>query len=205
MVPGGQSTASTAGPPNRPSPRQERSCGNVRPTEPMHHILVTNDFPPKVGGIQSYLWELWRRLPPSSFTVLTISHPDADAFDAVQAFRVVRLPARMLVPTPCLARQVRSLASKVRAGLVIFDPAIPVGLLGPRLGLPYGVVLHGAEVSIPGKLPVTSAALAKVLRCAEVAVAAGEWVGTEAARVAAAARKPRPGRRPYPLRSPQRS
>jgi phosphatidylinositol alpha-1,6-mannosyltransferase len=159
----------------------------------MHHILVTNDFPPKVGGIQSYLWELWRRLPPSSFTVLTISHPDADAFDAVQAFRVVRLPARMLVPTPCLARQVRSLASKVRAGLVIFDPAIPVGLLGPRLGLPYGVVLHGAEVSIPGKLPVTSAALAKVLRCAEVAVAAGEWVGTEAARVAAAARKPRPG------------
>ena len=28
------------------------------------HLLVTNDFPPKVGGIQTYLWELWRRLPP---------------------------------------------------------------------------------------------------------------------------------------------
>ena len=28
------------------------------------HLLVTNDFPPKIGGIQSYLWELWRRLPP---------------------------------------------------------------------------------------------------------------------------------------------
>ncbi len=37
----------------------------------MKHLLVTNDFPPKVGGIQSYLWELWRRLPPESTTVLT--------------------------------------------------------------------------------------------------------------------------------------
>ena len=30
----------------------------------MPHLLVTNDFPPKIGGIQSYLWELWRRLDP---------------------------------------------------------------------------------------------------------------------------------------------
>ena len=30
----------------------------------MTHLLVTNDFPPKIGGIQSYLHELWRRLPP---------------------------------------------------------------------------------------------------------------------------------------------
>ena len=36
----------------------------------MTHLLVTNDFPPKVGGIQAYLWELWRRLDPSTFTVL---------------------------------------------------------------------------------------------------------------------------------------
>ena len=35
------------------------------------HLLVTNDFPPKIGGIQSLLWEWWRRLPPDSFAVLT--------------------------------------------------------------------------------------------------------------------------------------
>ena len=34
------------------------------PLGPATHVLVTNDFPPKTGGIQSYLWELWRRLPP---------------------------------------------------------------------------------------------------------------------------------------------
>ena len=37
----------------------------------MKHILVTNDFPPKIGGIQSLLWEWWRRLPPESFAVLS--------------------------------------------------------------------------------------------------------------------------------------
>ena len=37
----------------------------------MTHLFVTNDFPPKVGGIQTMLWELWRRLDPSTFVVLT--------------------------------------------------------------------------------------------------------------------------------------
>ena len=37
------------------------------------HLLVTNDFPPKVGGIQNYLWDLWQRLDPASYVVLTAS------------------------------------------------------------------------------------------------------------------------------------
>jgi len=54
------------------------------------HLLVTNDFPPKVGGIQSYLWELWRRLPPDEVTVLTTPYAGSEAFDAAQPFRIVR-------------------------------------------------------------------------------------------------------------------
>ena len=50
----------------------------------MTSLLVTNDFPPKVGGIQSYLWELWRRLPPDEATVLTTPHEGATAFDAAR-------------------------------------------------------------------------------------------------------------------------
>ena len=72
----------------------------------MSHLLVTNDFPPKHGGIQSYLWELWRRLPPEEVTVLTTAHPDAAAFDAEQGFRVVREQASVLLPTPALAGRV---------------------------------------------------------------------------------------------------
>ena len=40
----------------------------------MKHLLVTNDFPPKHGGIQTLLWELWRRLPADDFAVLTTPH-----------------------------------------------------------------------------------------------------------------------------------
>ena len=48
----------------------------------MPSLLVTNDFPPKHGGIQSYLYELWRRLPPDETTVLTTPFPGAAAWDA---------------------------------------------------------------------------------------------------------------------------
>ena len=48
--------------------------------------------------------------------------------------------------------------------MVLLDPALPLGLLGPHLDVPYGVILHGAEVTVPGRLPGSRAALARVLR-----------------------------------------
>ena len=50
------------------------------------HLLVTNDFPPKVGGIQSYLWELWRRLPAGDAVVYTTPYHGATDFDRNQGF-----------------------------------------------------------------------------------------------------------------------
>ncbi|HUI04822.1 MAG TPA: glycosyltransferase family 4 protein [Acidimicrobiales bacterium] len=161
----------------------------------MSHLLVTNDFPPKVGGIQAYLWELWRRLDPASFAVLTASsHPGAAAFDAEQAaagFRIERSGGAVLLPTPAAARRVRALARDTGASLVVIDPALPLGLLGPALGgLPYAVVLHGAEVAAPGRLPASRQALAAVLRHARLAVCAGGYPAAEARRVAGARMAP---------------
>ena len=150
----------------------------------MAHLLVTNDFPPKVGGIQSYLWELWRRLPPERVTVLTTSHPDAAAFDAAQPFRVHRWGGKTLLPTPLVAREIRRVAGEAGAPLVMLDPALPVGAVGPRLGLPYGVVLHGAEVTVPARLPGTRPLLRRVLRGAVSVVAAGGYPAAEATRLA---------------------
>ena len=110
----------------------------------MTHLLVTNDFPPKVGGIQSYLWELWRRLPPDSFAVYTTPHRGADAFDAAQPFRVIRAPEPVLLPYPWLASRIDRVADEFGADLVVLDPALPLGLVGPSLRHRYGVVLHGA-------------------------------------------------------------
>jgi phosphatidylinositol alpha-1,6-mannosyltransferase len=153
------------------------------------HLLVTNDFPPKVGGIQAYLWELWRRLDPDRFVVLTArSHPDHATFDAEQAARGVRIervPGRILFfPTPSVIAQIDRLADEVGAGLVLLDPALPLGAAGPRLRHPYGVVLHGAEVTVPGRLPGSAQVLGHVLHHARVVVSAGGYPAAEAARAA---------------------
>jgi phosphatidyl-myo-inositol dimannoside synthase len=150
------------------------------------HLLVTNDFPPKVGGIQSYLWELWRRLDPDSFAVLTArSDPGAAAFDREQAargIRIVRVPSRVLVPTPRLAARIRAEVDRVGAGLVVFDPAFPLAVLGPWIGVPYSVVLHGAEIAVPGRVPIGRQLVAHLLRQSVLAVSAGSYPAAEARR-----------------------
>jgi phosphatidylinositol alpha-1,6-mannosyltransferase len=147
------------------------------------HLLVTNDFPPKIGGIQSYLWELWRRLPPDDVTVLTSPHADDDLFDRHQSFRIERTREPVLLPHPGLVRRVQRLAAEVDAKAVVIDPAMPLGLIGPSLGLPYAVVLHGSEVTVPGRLPGSRSLLARVLAGASLLIAAGGYPEAEARRV----------------------
>jgi phosphatidylinositol alpha-1,6-mannosyltransferase len=148
-------------------------------------LLVTNDFPPKIGGIQSYLHELWRRLPPGDVTVLTTRHAGAAEWDAAQRFRVVRAPERQFFPTASLARRIDALAREVGAGVILLDPWLPLGHLGPRLrAAPYVAVVHGAEVTVPGRLPVSRQLGRRVLRASAGVVAAGQYPAREAMRAA---------------------
>ena len=150
----------------------------------MKHLLVTNDFPPKIGGIQSLLWEWWRRLPPQSFAVLTSPYDGAAAFDAAQTFHIERTREPVLLPHPWMVAHINEMAARVGADLVVLDPALPLGLVGPSLRLPYDVVLHGAEVTVPGRLPGTKQSLAYVLRGARHIIAAGSYPAREAERAA---------------------
>jgi len=148
------------------------------------HLLVTNDFPPKLGGIQSYLYELWRRLDPASFTVFTTSYPGAAEFDRAQAFRVVRSRHRVLTPIPPVTAEIRGLIDDIRPDLVVFDPVLPIGLAATQLGQPYALVLHGAEVTVPGRLPGSRQLLGHVIRGARLVVAAGGYPAAEGRRAA---------------------
>lgn len=150
----------------------------------MKHLLVTNDFPPKIGGIQSLLWEWWRRLPADQFAVLTSPYDGAAEFDAEQPYRIERVREPVLLPHPIMVKRVNDLAEEFGAGLVVLDPAVPLGLIGPSLRLPYDVVLHGAEVTVPGRLPGSKQALAYVLRNARHVIAAGGYPSAEADRAA---------------------
>ena len=146
------------------------------------HLLVTNDFPPKIGGIQNYLWELWRRLPSGAAAVYTTPHRGSVAFDTAQPFPIERSPEPWLGPWPWLIDRVRRLADQQEAELVLLDPAIPLGVIGPSLGRPYGVILHGAEVTIPARLPLLRRAMARTLAGASLVVSAGRYALAEAER-----------------------
>jgi phosphatidylinositol alpha-1,6-mannosyltransferase len=146
----------------------------------MRHLLVTNDFPPKIGGIQSLLWEWWRRLPPESFAVYTTPYRGADRFDAEQPFQIIRSTEPVLLPHPLMPRRINRLAHEVGADLVVLDPALPIGLIGPSLDRSYDVVLHGAEVTVPARLPASRQVLGHVLRGARHVIAAGGYPAREA-------------------------
>jgi phosphatidylinositol alpha-1,6-mannosyltransferase len=150
----------------------------------MHHLLVTNDFPPKTGGIQTYLWELWRRLPPDSFTVVTPDQPGAQAWDAAQPFAVERVNQPFLVPTAGLARRINSLIARTGAGLVLLDPVANNAPLVGRLNAPWGVIVHGAEVTIPAATPGGQLLIRRLLRTSQLVIAAGSYPAQTAQRAA---------------------
>lgn len=147
----------------------------------IRHLLVTNDFPPKHGGIQTLLWELWRRLPSDQLGVLTTPHDGAAAFDEVQPFPIVRTREPVLLPTPRLVRRVNALAASMGAELVVLDPVLPVGAIGPHLDLPYAVFMHGSELL--GRLPAGDVLAGRVLRGARHVVAAGSYPAAETRRL----------------------
>jgi phosphatidylinositol alpha-1,6-mannosyltransferase len=99
-------------------------------------LLVTNDFPPRRGGIQSYLVDLVTRLAAAGEHALTVYAPqwkDADAFDARTAgYRVVRHPGTLMLPVPTVDGRMRRLIAEHDIDTVWFGAAAPLALLAGR-------------------------------------------------------------------------
>ncbi|MFE6923892.1 glycosyltransferase family 4 protein [Nocardia sp. NPDC057663] len=98
-------------------------------------LLVTNDFPPRPGGIQSYLHALANQLPPDDLVVYAPrwrgdSH---EKFDAAQKFRVVRHPTTLMVPTPGVIKRAGALLREHDCDTVWFGAAAPLAAMAPML------------------------------------------------------------------------
>jgi phosphatidyl-myo-inositol dimannoside synthase len=96
-------------------------------------LIVTNDFPPRQGGIQSFVHALTVRQPAGSVVVYASNFDGARSFDAAQAFPVVRHPTGMLLPTPAARRRILDVFGQFRCSAVWFGAAAPLGLLAPAL------------------------------------------------------------------------
>ena len=96
-------------------------------------LIVTNDFPPRQGGIQSFVYELARRLPADQLAVYASDHPGSKAFDAEQDFPVRRHPGGLLIPTPRARRLVLQARQDFGSTAVWFGASAPLGLLASAL------------------------------------------------------------------------
>jgi phosphatidyl-myo-inositol dimannoside synthase len=129
----------------------------------MRLLVITNDFPPGLGGIENYTYSLVKRWP-DEVTVVTRHEPGDEEFDACQSFEVRREPAKTLLPTPHLFNRLNRLVRERGIEAVHFPSALPLGIMGLRLGVPYAVSVHGGEFLLASRLPTVRTLLRQVCK-----------------------------------------
>jgi phosphatidylinositol alpha-1,6-mannosyltransferase len=149
-------------------------------------LVVTNDFPPRRGGIESFVLALCERMSPDDVVVYTASMPGDRAYDARLPFPVHRDRQGTLLPTPALGRRVAEVLAQHGCDRVLFGAAAPLGLLAPvlrRAGARRIVALtHGHEVWW-ARVPVTRRLLRRIGESVDVLTYVSEF---SRARIAAA-------------------
>ncbi|MER6326804.1 glycosyltransferase family 4 protein [Streptomyces coelicoflavus] len=114
-------------------------------------LIVTNDFPPRQGGIETFVRELADRFPPDGVVVLTGSPTPAAQPGEPVPYPVVRHPARTLLPTPRATAHAAAVARRYGCDRVWFGAAAPLALMAGRLRRTAGIrtavaTTHGHEV-----------------------------------------------------------
>jgi phosphatidyl-myo-inositol dimannoside synthase len=141
-------------------------------------LIVTNDFPPRRGGIQSFVHELALRLDPDQLTVYAPKWDGDAAFDAAQPFEVIRHPTSLMVGGPRVRRRAAELARSRKAEVVIFGASAPLGLITPVLrkaGVRRAIAItHGHEAGWAA-LPVARQLLRRIGDETDVMTYLGEY------------------------------
>ncbi|NMO32170.1 glycosyltransferase family 4 protein [Streptomyces sp. GMY01] len=164
-------------------------------------LVVTNDFPPRPGGIQAFLHNMALRLDPDRLVVYASTwNRSAEgrrataAFDAEQPFTVVRDRTTMLLPTPDATRRATGLLREHGCTAVWFGAAAPLGLMAPalrRAGAERLVATtHGHEAGW-AQLPGARQLLRRIGESTDTLTYLGEYTRSRIARAltpAAAAR-----------------
>jgi phosphatidylinositol alpha-1,6-mannosyltransferase len=131
-------------------------------------LLVTNDFPPRPGGIQAYLEELVVRLACTDSHSVTVYAPrwkGADRYDRAAGYPIVRHPGTLMLPEPSVAARMRRLIAEHDIDAVWFGAAAPLALLAGRARAAGAARVvastHGHEVGW-SMLPVARSVLRRI-------------------------------------------
>jgi len=119
-------------------------------------ILLTPDFPPVLGGISNYLFNVYRQLDLRQTTLIAPQHPGAERFDSAQAYSAARFRSAFDVPGVRGAWQVWRMYReaeklvKQNRDLVLHcghvNAAIAARKLKCRYGIPYLLWTHALEI-----------------------------------------------------------
>ena len=151
-------------------------------------LIVTNDFPPRQGGIQSFVHSMALRLDPAKVVVYASTWRDGTEvarFDAEQPFPVVRDRTKMLLPTPRVTRTAARLLREHGCSSVWFGAAAPLGLMAPQLRKAGAARLvgttHGHEAAW-AQLPASRQLLRRIGEGTDALTYLGEYTRTRIAR-----------------------
>jgi phosphatidylinositol alpha-1,6-mannosyltransferase len=96
-------------------------------------LVVTNDFPPRQGGIETFVHAMTARFPPGRVAVYTSGTQGDRAYDARLPFPVVRDRSPLLLPTRRVTARAVELARRFDCDSVWFGAAAPLGLMAGEL------------------------------------------------------------------------
>jgi phosphatidylinositol alpha-1,6-mannosyltransferase len=141
----------------------------------MRTLVVTNDFPPRPGGIQAFVAQLGARQPDGELVVYAPAWKGAAAYDAAFPHPVVRHPTSLMLPVPGVLRRARDLARAEGCDRVWFGAAAPLGVLAKPLGLERAVAsTHGHEVGW-ARLPAARQVLRRIGSVNDVVTFLGDY------------------------------
>lgn len=140
----------------------------------MRLLIITNDFPPKPGGIQMYLQNLVDAYPDPIHVLAPADHNASDDESGV-----TRGDRSYMLPTSAVYDLAAETVRTFEPEAILFGAPHPLTPLGPKLrsefGIPFGILNHGAEVTLPGAAPVVGGKLGRTLAAADVRFAVSRF------------------------------
>ena len=168
-------------------------------------LFLTSEFPPHVGGVSHFYFQLCRQLPSDEIIVLTGPDPKAAEFDAKQPFKIIRHSFLRPAAGGALGRsaatlrwlRLPALLKKLEPSLkfenIIVGQILPLGTVAFRYAkktqTPYFIFAHGMDILVPQAYPRKRFLLKTIIGSASGYIANSHFTKHELQKIDAPAEK----------------
>ncbi|MGA1099081.1 MAG: glycosyltransferase family 4 protein [Candidatus Nanopelagicales bacterium] len=148
--------------------------------------MITNDFPPRTGGIQNFVYELLKGFDPQEVVVYCSNCRKAKEFDLAQNYKVIRVRSKILLPTAKRTKEAIEIIKRFDCDRVLFGASTPLGVMAPALrkaGIKkIGALTHGHEAGLAG-VPILRQLVKKAFQDLDFITYLGDFTRNKLARL----------------------